>query len=64
MKQVKLVYGKGGRVKILADGAKGKGTEQFTMNLAKGLGRIIERHRGPIQTHTHQKAPKVEVTNK
>lgn len=56
MKQVILEYDKGGRIRILAEGSHGKGTEKFTENLAKSLGRIRERHRGPIYTHTHDKA--------
>ena len=58
MKEVKLVIAKGGRVKILAEGALGKGTSDFTMSLANLLGFIVERHRGPTYNvvHTHIEA--------
>lgn len=46
MKEIKLIIGKGGKTKILADGVKGKGTEKFTEKLAKELGDIEERHKG------------------
>lgn len=52
MKQVKLKFASGGRVRILAEGPNGKGTEQFTESLAKDLGRIVERHKGHHHTHT------------
>ena len=53
MKEVKLVVQKGGRVKILAEGALGKGTSEFTMDLANLLGFIVERHRGPSYNLAH-----------
>lgn len=46
MKEIKLIIGRGGKVKILAKGTKGKGSEQFTEKLAKDLGEIEERHKG------------------
>ena len=53
MKEVKLKFvGTLGQMKILAEGPNGKGTEKFTEKLAKGVGRIIERHKGPHHTHT------------
>jgi hypothetical protein len=60
VKEVKLVFGKGGRVKILAEGMKGKGTENFTMKLAQELGRVVERHKGPHHVHVDEKT-EVEV---
>lgn len=54
MRQVKLVLGKGGRVKILAHGTFGMGTADFTLALAKDLGTIIERHIGYHHTHTEE----------
>jgi len=54
MKEVKLVILRGGRIKILAEGANGKGTADFTMSLSQDLGFIVERHRGPAYTETHQ----------
>lgn len=54
MREVKLVFGKGGRVKILADGTKGKGTEKFTLKLAQELGRVVERHKGPHHVHVDE----------
>lgn len=56
MKQVKLAIGSGGRVKILAHGTFGKGTEKFTMDLAKDLGEIVERHQGHHHTHEDERA--------
>ena len=52
MKQVKLEFASGGRVRILAEGPLGKGTEKFTESLARALGRIEERHKGHHHTHT------------
>ena len=51
MKEVILHIGKDGRVKIMAEGAKGKGTETFTEKLAKALGEIEERHKGHHHNH-------------
>ena len=56
MKEVKLVFCKGGKVKILAEGPNGKGTEKFTEQLAKDLGTIEERHRGFFHVHDHEYA--------
>ena len=58
MKEIKLVFSKGGRVKIHAAGQKGQGTAQFTEKLAKDLGLVEERHRGEAyeDTHTDQQA--------
>ena len=50
MKMITLKI-KEGRVKILADGPYGAGTEDFTLNLAKSLGFIAERHQGYHHTH-------------
>jgi len=54
MKEVKVVIGKGGRTKILADGPHGAGTEKFTESLAKEMGTIVERHKGHFHTHVHE----------
>lgn len=51
MKEVRLLFGRGGEVRILADGPNGKGTEKFTEELAKALGTIEERHKGHFHTH-------------
>lgn len=51
MKEVKVVIGKGGRAKVLADGPHGAGTEKFTESLAKELGTIVERHKGLHHHH-------------
>ena len=53
MKEVILIIQKGGKVKILAEGANGKGTEAFTEKLAGEMGRIEERHKGIHHEHTH-----------
>ena len=50
MKQVKLFFQKGGRVRIDAHGTFGQGTADFTLRLAQDLGEIIERHKG---NHSH-----------
>lgn len=42
---------KEGYVKILADGPYGFGTEDFTLDLAKSLGVITERHQGYHHSH-------------
>lgn len=55
MKQVRLVFGKRGICRILAHGTFGKGTEDFTLNLGKELGTIVERHQG--HHHTHEPEP-------
>lgn len=56
MKEAKLVFVRGfGQMKILADGPNGKGTEAFTEKLAKSVGRIIERHKGPHHVHIEEK---------
>ena len=52
MKMVTLKI-KNGCVKILADGPYGFGTEGFTLDLAKSLGIVTERHQG--YHHTHEK---------
>lgn len=54
MKQVKLCIGKEGRVRILAEGPLGQGTERFTESLAKELGDIVERHKGHHHTHVEE----------
>jgi hypothetical protein len=60
MKEVKLVFMKGGKVKILAEGPNGKGTEKFTEQLAKELGTIEERHKcGGWHYHDEEVADKV-----
>lgn len=46
MKEIKIVFGKGGKVKMLAGGSKGKGTANFTEKLSKELGVTEERHKG------------------
>lgn len=46
MKEIKLVFGKGGRTKILAGGSKGAGTAALTEKIAKELGQTEERHKG------------------
>lgn len=58
MREIKMVFGKGGRVKIHAGGQKGQGTAQFTEKLAKDLGLIEERHKADSyeNTHTDQQA--------
>ena len=45
MKEIRLIIN-AGEVKILAEGAKGQGTADFTEKLAKDLGKIEERHKG------------------
>ena len=50
MKMVTLKI-RNGCVKILADGPYGFGTEEFTLDLAKSLGVITERHQGYHHTH-------------
>ena len=52
MKEIKIIFGKGGRTQILAPGQKGQGTAQFTEKLAKDLGEIEERHKAQDYTHT------------
>lgn len=52
MKEVMLVFKPGGKIGIFAEGPRGAGTEDFTADLAKALGRIEERHKGP-HGHTH-----------
>lgn len=42
-----------GEVKIMAEGAKGQGTAEFTEKLAKELGKIEERHKGHDHVHQH-----------
>lgn len=54
MKEIKIVVGKGGKIKILAKGQKGTGTAQFTEKLAKELGDVEERHKGETYESTHQ----------
>ena len=61
MKEVKVVFGSGGRVKLLAEGVNGKGTKDFTLELAKSLGRIVERHRGPQHVQVHAKSGHVHT---
>ena len=51
MKQVKIICGNGGRVRILAHGTFGLGTAEFTLRLGKALGEIIERHQGTQHVH-------------
>lgn len=55
MKRVILKFGRGGRVKILAEGQAGNGTEKFTESLAKSLGEIKERHKGWHHVHMETK---------
>lgn len=50
MREVKLIIGKGGKVKVLAKGTKGQGTAAFTEKLAKELGDIEERHKAGTAT--------------
>lgn len=54
MKEIKLVFGKGGKMKILAGGTKGTGTANFTEKLAKELGQIEERHKGTTHEETQE----------
>lgn len=61
MKEVRLHFMKGGRVRILAEGANGKGTADFTLGLANSLGSIVERHRGPTYEHVHEKPTQVQT---
>jgi hypothetical protein len=56
MKQIKLVFGKSGNVKILAPGSAGAGTAEFTEKLAKELGVVEERHKGTNYEHSEEKA--------
>lgn len=44
-KEVRVII-TGGEVKIKAEGVAGQGTAGFTEDLAKGLGKIEERHVG------------------
>jgi len=44
-KEIKIVIGKGGKVKMLADKASSGETAAFTEKLAKELGEIEERHK-------------------
>ena len=53
-KEIKIVVGKGGKIKILAEGAKGQGTAAFTEKLAKELGETEERHKGETYESSHQ----------
>ena len=53
MREVILVI-KDGKMKILAEGTNGKGTEAFTEKLAKDIGTIEERHKGSHHEHTHE----------
>lgn len=62
MKEIKLVFGKGGKVQILTDAIKGKGTEGFTEKLAKDLGETEERHRAHSYQTTEQQN-KTEINN-
>jgi hypothetical protein len=50
MKEIKIVFGKGGKVELLAKGQKGKGTEKFTEKLADELGAVEERHKAGTAT--------------
>lgn len=58
MKEVMLLI-KGSVIKIFAEGPKGAGTAKFTEKLAKTLGEIEERHKGP---HAHQHHSDWELT--
>lgn len=50
MKEIKLIFGKGGRVKVLDQGLKKSGgsSAKFTEKLAEELGEIEERHKGEV----------------
>ncbi len=54
MKEIKLVFGKGGKTKILAGGSKGQGTSALTEKIAKDLGQTEERHKGQEFEQTNQ----------
>ena len=54
MKEIKIIIGKGGRTKILAGGASGTGTSEFTKKLADELGDIEERHKGETYLKNEQ----------
>jgi hypothetical protein len=55
MKEVMLVFKPGGRVAIFAEGPRGVGTEKFTEDLAKALGKVEERHKGVHGHHHHDR---------
>jgi hypothetical protein len=49
MKEIKLIFGKGGQVKVLDKGLKSGGSSaKFTEKLADELGEIEERHKGEV----------------
>jgi hypothetical protein len=57
MKEIKLTFGPGGRVKVLDNGLKkggGTGSTKFTEKLAEELGEIEERHKGETYEQTSQ----------
>jgi len=66
MKQVKLIFRKGGKCHILAHGTFGEGTSEFTLALANALGEITERHIGYHHSHVNAYAepPKQTIDQK